>query len=61
MSRLPNYKLRYGILLSMCNDTNTSKVDITSFSRKYKCSRNTIYRTIENVVKDISGLEENKI
>ena len=55
--RLPNYKLRYGILLSICEDTNTSKIDATLFSREYRCSRNTIYRTVENVMKDVHDVD----
>ena len=59
MGKLPNYRLRYSILLQMCKDKNLTTADLsdlstTQLARENRASNNTIYYNLDAILRDLS-------
>jgi len=56
MSKLPNYKLRYELLLRICNGIDASRIDVSEFARNNRASNMTIYNNIDAIERDYNAI-----
>ena len=56
--RLPNYKLRYNILLRMYGNIDYS---VSEMARGFKVSNVTIYNNIDDITRDLQNIKDGEL
>jgi len=60
MGRLPNYRLRYRILLRTLDEIKLDRIPVSEVARENRASNNTVYNNIEAIRRDIDSIKKSK-